>query len=117
MWLEAQPQVYVLAVSGQESIWLGWQQRRVKTLLAALPDDSWTRLSAGDGVKGPRWYHWRWLSLTEPLDPWLAPLAVDAAPCERPQRGDGLCRICTPGDFAGGVGAGRGQPLDDGEPR
>jgi SRSO17 transposase len=25
MWLEAQPQAYVLAVSGQESIWLGWQ--------------------------------------------------------------------------------------------
>jgi SRSO17 transposase len=69
MWLEAQPQAYVLAVSGQESVWLGWQQRRVKTLLAALPDDGWTRLSAGDGTKGPRWYDWRWLPLAEPLEP------------------------------------------------
>jgi SRSO17 transposase len=69
MWLEAQPQAYVLAVSGQESVWVGWQPRRVKTLLAALPDDGWTRLSAGDGTKGPRWYDWRWLPLAEPLEP------------------------------------------------
>jgi hypothetical protein len=53
LWLEAQPQAYVLAVSGQEYVWLEGQQRRVTTLLAALPDDSWPRLSAGDGTKGP----------------------------------------------------------------
>lgn len=69
MWLEAQPQAYVLAVSGQECVWLGGQQRRIKTILAALPDDGWTRHSAGDGTKGPRWYDWRWLPLAEPLEP------------------------------------------------
>ena len=69
LWLEAQPWAYVLAVSGQEYVWLGWQQRQVKTLLAALPEDSWTRLSAGDGAKGPRWYHWQWLPLADPVDP------------------------------------------------
>jgi SRSO17 transposase len=69
MWLEAQPQAYVLAVSGKEYVWLTWQQRQVKTILAALPEDGWTRLSAGDGAKGPRWYDWRWLPLAEPLDP------------------------------------------------
>jgi SRSO17 transposase len=69
LWLEAQPQAYVLAVSAQEYVWLGWQQRRINTILAALPDDGWTRLSAGDGTKGPRWYAWRWLPLAESLAP------------------------------------------------
>jgi SRSO17 transposase len=68
-WLEAPPQAYVLAVSGQEYVWLGGQQRRIKTILAALPDDGWTRPSAGDGTKGPRWYDWRWLPVAEPLEP------------------------------------------------
>ena len=53
MWLEAQPQAYVLAVSGQEYVWLDGRQRQVKTILAALPEDGWTRLSAGDGAKRP----------------------------------------------------------------
>jgi SRSO17 transposase len=69
MWLEAQPQAYVLAVSGKEYVWLGWRQRQVKTVLAALPEEGWTRLSAGDGAKGPRWYDWRWLPLADPVDP------------------------------------------------
>jgi SRSO17 transposase len=69
MWLEAQPHAYVLAVSGQEYVWLHGRQRQVKTLLATLPEDGWTRLRAGDGAQGPRWYHWRWLPLAEPLEP------------------------------------------------
>jgi SRSO17 transposase len=55
MWLEAQPQ--------------GWQQRQVKTTLAALPEAGWTRLSAGDGAKGPRWDDWCWLALADPVEP------------------------------------------------
>jgi SRSO17 transposase len=69
LWLEAQPRAYVLAVSGQEYVWLGWRQRQVNTLLAALPEEGWTRLSAGDGAKGPRWSDWHWLPLAEPLEP------------------------------------------------
>jgi SRSO17 transposase len=69
LWLEAQPQAYILAVSGKEYVWLGWQQRQVKTVLAALPAKDWTRLSAGDGTKGPRWYDWYWLPLAGPLEP------------------------------------------------
>jgi SRSO17 transposase len=69
MWLEARPQAYVLAVSGKEYVWLSWQQRQVKTILATLPEDGWTRLSAGDGAKGPRWYDWCWLPLADPLEP------------------------------------------------
>jgi SRSO17 transposase len=69
MWLEAQPQADVLAVSGQEYGWVGWQQRQVKPILAALPDDGWTRLSAGDGATGRRWDDWRWWPLADPLAP------------------------------------------------
>ena len=69
LWLEARPQAYVLAVSGKEYVWLDPQQRQVKPLLASLPEAGWTRLSAGDGAKGPRWYDWRWLPLATPLLP------------------------------------------------
>jgi SRSO17 transposase len=69
MWLESCPQAYVLAVSGKEYVWLDRQQRQVKRILAALPEDGWARLSAGDGAKGPRWYDWRWLPLADPPDP------------------------------------------------
>jgi SRSO17 transposase len=69
LWLEARPQAYVLAVSGKEYVWLGWQQRRINTILAALPEQGWVRLSAGEGAKGPRWYDWRWLALADPPDP------------------------------------------------
>ena len=59
----------MLAVSGKEYVWLGWQQRQVKTVLAALPGDDWTRHSAGAGAKGPRWYDWCWLPLAAPMLP------------------------------------------------
>jgi SRSO17 transposase len=69
LWLEAQPHAYVLAVSGKEYVWLGAQQRQVKTILASLPAEGWTRLSAGNGAKGPRWYDWCWLPLAAPPEP------------------------------------------------
>jgi SRSO17 transposase len=72
MWLEAQEQAFVLAVSGKEYVNVAatWTQRRVSTLLqelTALPADAWQRLSAGDGEKGPRWYDWYRLPLVPPL--------------------------------------------------
>src|SRR5215813_2245297 len=69
VWLEARAQAYVLAVSGKEYVWRGWRQHQVKTVLATLPPDGWTRLSAGAGTKGPRWYEWRWLPLAQPMHP------------------------------------------------
>jgi SRSO17 transposase len=69
MWLEAQPQAYVLAGSGTEYVWWGWRQRQVKTVLAALPEEEWARLRAGEGAKGPRWYDWCWRPLADPVDP------------------------------------------------
>jgi SRSO17 transposase len=77
LWLETQPQAYVLAVSGKEYVWLHGRQRQVKPILATLPEAGWTRLSAGDGAKGPRWYDWCWLPLADPLGPsWRRGLLV-----------------------------------------
>jgi SRSO17 transposase len=65
---------------------LGTQQRQVKALLASLPVGGWTRLSAGDGAKGPRWYDWRWRPLADPLEPgwhrWLLVRRSLSAPME-----------------------------------
>jgi SRSO17 transposase len=65
-WLEGRHQAYVLAVSGKEAVWIGAQQRRIKTILAALPPEGWERLSAGAGSKGQRWYDWLRLELNDP---------------------------------------------------
>jgi SRSO17 transposase len=72
MWLEAQEQPYVLAVSGKASVNVAatWTQRRVNTLLAEVaqqPDAAWQRLSAGAGTKGPRRDDWSLLPLVPPL--------------------------------------------------
>jgi len=113
MWLEAQERAYVLAVSGKEYIWLGWQQRQVKTVLARLPTAGWTRHSAGMGAKGQRWYDWRWLPLADPLHPaWRRWLLVRRSVSES-DRPDGLCRLCAAGHNAGGGRAGGRDPVDD----
>jgi SRSO17 transposase len=69
MWLEAQEQAYVLAVSGKEYVNVAatWTQRRVSTLLKELPQAGWERCSAGDGAKGPWLSDWYRLPLVPPL--------------------------------------------------
>lgn len=68
-WLEEHEQAYVLAVSGKETVWLGSKQRQVKTVLAGLSSEGWERISAGMGSKGPRWYDWQRLVLSNPSLP------------------------------------------------
>ncbi len=65
-WLEDRTQAYVLAVSGKETVWMNQQQPPIKELLATLPTTGWETLSAGDGSKGPRWYDWRRMDLSDP---------------------------------------------------
>src|SRR5262249_29125317 len=60
-WLEEQGKCYVMAVSGQEMVSIGFEQYRVKTLLKDVPDAAWHRLSAGEGAKGPRQYDWAYV--------------------------------------------------------
>ncbi len=76
MFLEEREQPYVLALSGKAHVWAGFYQHRVSTVLGSLrqgglspeeAEESWCRLSAGDGSKGPRLYDWLRLPLNPPL--------------------------------------------------
>lgn len=71
LWLETLPKRYVMAVSAKEYLSIGWEQIRVSSLVQQLPADGWTRLSAGNGAKGPRLYAWQLLPVNDPLvDGW-----------------------------------------------
>lgn len=65
-WLEDNRQAYVLALSGQQTVWTKQHQTPITQVLAALPAEGWRRISAGSGSKGPRWYHWQRLELNRP---------------------------------------------------
>jgi SRSO17 transposase len=73
MFLEEREQPYVLALSGKAHVWAGFYQHRVSEVLEALrrgeleSEESWKRLSAGEGSKGPRLYDWTRLPLNPPM--------------------------------------------------
>ena len=71
-WLEGRGQPYVLAVSCSHPVWEGGQQRRADAVVAALPAEAWTTLSAGAGSQGERWYDWAWIRLPSAGPPGLA---------------------------------------------
>ena len=86
-WLEGLPKGYVLAVSAKETVTLpDGHQPRVGELAATLPSEGWSRVSAGEGAKGPRWYEWLRLPLMRPLTPgwarWLLVRRSLADPAE-----------------------------------
>jgi len=96
LWLESASIGYVMAVSRKEYMWQGLYQQRVSTLLADLPTEGWTRLSAGAGSKGPRDYDWLLLRVNDPPPPgWhrallvrrslTDPTALSAYACGMPQ--------------------------------
>ena len=62
-WLEEHGRSYVLAVACTHLIWTAGRQEEVQSLAATLAADAWTRLSAGMGSQGPRWYDWACLRL------------------------------------------------------
>ena len=62
MWLEEQRQPFVLAVPSNEA--LGWKSpESLPASEIAAQLESWHRLSAGEGAKGPRLYDWAWTPL------------------------------------------------------
>lgn len=78
--LEDRGQPYVLAVRSNQHLrfleadW-GLIQTNPATIAAELPNKAWTALSAGEGAKGPRLYHWARVSLgwttPEGFERWL----------------------------------------------
>lgn len=57
---------YVLAIGSNRAVLTGTGKVRVDELAAALDQGAWSRLSAGTGAKGPRWYSWAAVDLSEP---------------------------------------------------
>lgn len=57
-WLDAEQRNYVLAVPCTFGVWTCGQQVEAQALVDGLPAAAWTRLSAGAGSQGPRWYDW-----------------------------------------------------------
>ena len=66
-WLEEQEIPYVLAVKNNEPLWVdtehGAARMTARDLAQEIPADQWQRLSAGEGSKGPRLYHWGRVSI------------------------------------------------------
>ena len=67
--LEEAGQSYVLAVTGQQCVWMGFGQRRVKTVKTQVPADAWAEISVGAGTKGPRVFDWAALTINHPHGP------------------------------------------------
>lgn len=68
-WLEDTCLPYVLGISGKETVAIEGFSVRVSELLAVRLSDEWTRLSAGDGAKGPRLFDWQRIALDAPALP------------------------------------------------
>ena len=68
--LEERGQRYVLAVASNQYVWAGFYQLRVDELIRGLSEDTWQRLSCGEGSKGPRYYDWASTRLNCPVGGW-----------------------------------------------
>jgi len=56
--LESHGQPYVLAVGGQQRLWVDLRQQRADQIVRTLPLNAWQRISVAEGSKGPRVYDW-----------------------------------------------------------
>ena len=64
--LEEAGQPYVLAVTGQQCVWMGFGQRRVKSVRTQVPAEAWVELRVAAGTKGPRVFDWAALPINHP---------------------------------------------------
>jgi hypothetical protein len=56
----------VLAVAKSHRFTTGIGTRRAIDLAVRLPASAWQRISAGAGAKGPRWYDWALIEVSDP---------------------------------------------------
>src|SRR3954451_4571022 len=70
--IEASGRGYVLAVTSAQRLGL----KPVADWLEDVPAKGWTRLSAGDGAKGLRLYHWAYLPYGMPPAGWTSGLLI-----------------------------------------
>lgn len=64
--LEQQQVRYVLEVACDQSICCDGQKQRIDQVIAQLEPTDWSRLSAGTGAKGQRWFDWTAIATTHP---------------------------------------------------
>jgi SRSO17 transposase len=57
---------FVLAVAKSHQFTTGIGTRRAIDLAVRMPATAWQRISAGAGAKGPRWYDWALIEVTDP---------------------------------------------------
>lgn len=68
-WLENAQVPYVLGVSSQDMVTIGFEFWRSGQLQENLPTEAWQRLSAGNGSKGERRYDWACVPINHILGP------------------------------------------------
>jgi SRSO17 transposase len=70
VWCEQHGLPYVLATRSNDTVvTVDWRQRRVRALIAELPESAWQRCSAGAGAHGQRFYDWARIGLLAGFDP------------------------------------------------
>jgi SRSO17 transposase len=89
VWCEAHQLPYVLATRSTDTVaTLDWRQRKVRALIAELPESAWARRSAGAGAHGQRLYDWARLELLAGFDPswarWVLARRTIAKSAEEP---------------------------------
>jgi SRSO17 transposase len=62
-WLEERDVAYVMAIRCSDTFPVDGSEQRADALTAALPPQSWQRLSTGPGAHGPREYHWAQITI------------------------------------------------------
>lgn len=75
-WREEHKRAHVLGVSGNHFVVIGWKQQKVSAVAAQFLPEDWSRLSAGAGSKGPRWYEWAAVETNSLLEGWARWLLV-----------------------------------------
>jgi SRSO17 transposase len=97
VWCEQHRLPYVLATRSNDTVaTVDWRQRRVRALIAELPDEAWQRCSAGAGAHGPRLYDWVRIELLAGFNSdwarWaLARRAIPTDPGEKPELAYYVC--------------------------
>ncbi|MEX5721780.1 IS701 family transposase [Geodermatophilus maliterrae] len=97
VWCEQRGLPYVLATRSNDTVaTIDWRQRRVRALIAELPESAWARCSAGAGAHGQRLSDCARIELLAGFDPswsrWvLARRTIPADPGEEPQLAYYVC--------------------------
>jgi SRSO17 transposase len=97
VWCEQHDLPYVLATRSNDTVaTVDWRQRRIRALIAELPESAWARRSAGAGAHGLRFYDWARIELLAGFDSgwarWLlARRSIPTSPSEEPELAYYVC--------------------------